>query len=343
MATFYVVNSNDSGEGSLRDAISQANANLGKDDIFVQTDVTLTKSIKISDSVSIGTPYGASITQTGNNERIFTIDDNTEDAIGVNLFRLDLTGGNSDFGGAILSREDLNITDSEIYNNTVTIRGAGICQLDGSLSLERTLVYDNKIINSDSKDLVGGIFSDSEPNLINAIVDIESTDSNSDTINVNVEIVEFYHFYELEKDRHFYTIDSNEANHLFDDPFYSFESEFKTIASNKDTLTGANIEGVQEVYRFFNEDTGTHFYTIDRVEKDYIINNLNNYSYEDIGFYAFETKPENISNLPIVPVYRSQNYLGTHIFTIDSTEIQSESLTGEGDAIAFYVFGTEIS
>ena len=92
MDTLQVTSGNDSGSGSLRKAINTANASPGKDDIFVEVDVTLKKAINITDSVNIGTPYGASITQTGN-ARIFDIDDFTnKNNLDVSLFRLYLNG-----------------------------------------------------------------------------------------------------------------------------------------------------------------------------------------------------------------------------------------------------------
>jgi len=88
MATFNVTNGSDSGDGSLREAIELANANPGTDDIFVQTDVQLNSVINITESVNIGTPFGATISQT-ENSRIFNIDDdNTEEKSAVDLYRL---------------------------------------------------------------------------------------------------------------------------------------------------------------------------------------------------------------------------------------------------------------
>ena len=158
MTTYNVTNSNDSGTGSLREAIASANANLGNDDIFVQTDVELTSAIKITDSVNIGTPYGATITQT-EGDRLFEINDNNEDVnLEVSLFRLDLTGGNTQAsGGAILSYENLSITDSQIFNNVAAENGAAIYAEGGLLTIERSKIYDNQIaVNGTTTE--GGIY-----------------------------------------------------------------------------------------------------------------------------------------------------------------------------------------
>jgi len=44
---------------------------------------------------------------------------------------------------------------------------------------------------------------------------------------------------------------------------------------------------VKPVYRFFSQTSGTHFYTISEVEAKYV-KGLNNYSYEGVGFTAFD-------------------------------------------------------
>ena len=145
MATFNVINSNDSGQGSLRDAINFANESPGRDDVFVQTDVELNSAIEITESVNIGTPFGATITQT-NKDRIFYIQDGEpKTKADVSLYRLNLTGGHGFIGGAIISYEHLTITDSSLYNNSAVASGAAVYVANSNLIVERTKVYDNKI------------------------------------------------------------------------------------------------------------------------------------------------------------------------------------------------------
>jgi|GEM_PF-2541722 len=145
MATFNVTNSNDSGQGSLREAIEMANLEPGIDDIFIQSDVQLSSEIDITESVNIGTPFGSTITQT-EDSRIFNIDDNdTEQDSEVSLYRLNLTGGNADLGGAIISYENLTITDSSLYGNSAETDGAAIYGVGADLNIERSEFYDNQI------------------------------------------------------------------------------------------------------------------------------------------------------------------------------------------------------
>ncbi|MEL6927533.1 MAG: calcium-binding protein [Cyanobacteria bacterium J06600_6] len=145
MATFNVTNSGDSGAGTLREAIELANANSGIDEIFIQTDVQLNSEIKITDSVNIGTPYGATITQL-EDARIFNLDDgNTEQKSEVSLYRLNLTGGNAQLGGAITSSENLSITDSFLYDNSAADNGAAVYVLGADLTVERSKFENNQI------------------------------------------------------------------------------------------------------------------------------------------------------------------------------------------------------
>ncbi len=101
---------------------------------------------------------------------------------------------------------------------------------------------------------------------------------------------------------------------------YNYEAEkFNVLSSDKDALTGVDIAGAEEVYRFFNTQTGAHLYTMDEVEKQYIEDNLSNYNYEGIKFYAFEDAPQDIETVPVFRMLNGQS--GSHLFTTDQTEL----------------------
>ncbi|MGL4882891.1 MAG: hypothetical protein ACRC8K_17800, partial [Waterburya sp.] len=51
-------------------------------------------------------------------------------------------------------------------------------------------------------------------------------------------------------------------------------------------------EGTIPIYRFFNTETGTHFYTPSVAEKDNVENNLLNYKSEGIAYYAFPVESD---------------------------------------------------
>lgn len=72
------------------------------------------------------------------------------------------------------------------------------------------------------------------------------------------------------------------------------------------------------MFRFFNWDTKAHLYTMEIREKDYILDNLDNYSFEGTAYYAFADELEAFDT---VPVYRLlNNQTGSHLFTRDRFE-----------------------
>ena len=53
------------------------------------------------------------------------------------------------------------------------------------------------------------------------------------------------------------------------------------------TATGACLLTVLPVFRFFNNNAGGHFYTINEAERDTVIRNYNWFRYESIGSCAY--------------------------------------------------------
>jgi hypothetical protein len=167
------------------------------------------------------------------------------------------------------------------------------------------------------------------------------------TIN-GLSVANIHRFYQYGKGFHFYTSDANEIQTVLDqsntEKFkYRYEAEqYTVLTDNKDPLTGKELPGIEPVYRFFNTQTGAHLYTMDETEKNYIQDNLANYKFEGIKYYAFEEKP---ADMKTVPVYRMlNNQSGAHLFTVDQNEINylreklpNFSLEGNG-GVAFYVF-----
>ena len=70
------------------------------------------------------------------------------------------------------------------------------------------------------------------------------------------------------------------------------------------------------VVRFYNERTGTHFYTIDSAERDQVLRLYPWFDYEGVVFYAYKTPVTGAE-----PVYRFFNTsTGTHFYTIVPAE-----------------------
>ena len=144
MAKFIVTNNNDSGIGSLRQAILDANQLEGADTIEVSGNITLTSAINITDSVSIVSVGKTTITQTGN-DRLFYINDGDADSLSEVKFRgIKMTGGNTaGSGGAIFSQENLGIFGSNLLNNTAGDRGGAVYVEGAALRVNGSNLFKN--------------------------------------------------------------------------------------------------------------------------------------------------------------------------------------------------------
>lgn len=148
LSTFTVSNLNDSGEGSLRDAIAAANANPGADLIHFQRrlagTITLTTGqMEITDDLTIQGNGAHRLTISGNEtSRVFQMGGAETD---VEMKDLTIANGRS------MVKEDVGIT---------LTRGGGILNDGGVLTLSRVTMRNNQaidIISGDvSSDVVGG-------------------------------------------------------------------------------------------------------------------------------------------------------------------------------------------
>lgn len=87
------------------------------------------------------------------------------------------------------------------------------------------------------------------------------------------------------------------------------EKQFATKA-----IAASNVP--TNVFRFYNTNTGTHFFTISVAERDYVRNNLSFFAYEGGAFSTYTAADPALS-----PVYRFYNKVsGTHFYTISEVE-----------------------
>ena len=78
--------------------------------------------------------------------------------------------------------------------------------------------------------------------------------------------------------------------------------KFQALSGELDPLTGQEIDDVKPVYTFMNNNNNSFFYTIDEAEQDYIKNNLPNFVFKGVDYYAFEAEAES-EEFATIPVF----------------------------------------
>jgi hypothetical protein len=167
-APFPVTNTNDSGEGSLRQAISDANASAGEDTITFATslsNVTITLASQlplITDSAGLIIDGGsANITVSGNGlARIFLIQAPTSQTSGAgNATIKGLTiknGFHHAVGGGIFNGGTLTLSNSTVSGNTSHTAGGILNAGLGTLTLTNSTVSGNYATGAPA----GGIYNE---------------------------------------------------------------------------------------------------------------------------------------------------------------------------------------
>lgn len=158
-ATFNVTNLNDSGAGSLRQALIDANANAGADVITFQSGLTgtitlTTGQLDVTDSVDIQGPGPATISVSGNDSsRVFYIYSPSATEIAVDISGLTVTNGSAPIGGGIvIFNEDVTLDDMVI---TDSLAGSGGGLWADGLSMDLTIT-NTEITGNDSVTGGGG-------------------------------------------------------------------------------------------------------------------------------------------------------------------------------------------
>ncbi|WP_298908852.1 choice-of-anchor Q domain-containing protein [uncultured Nostoc sp.] len=191
MSTFTVTNTNNSGAGSLQQAILNANALTGKDiikfgglftDAIADTITLAGSSLSITDDLKIDGTGADLLTVSGNNAyRIFEISshatveikgltitkgnsysDNSEILGGSGIYNkgtltlsnASISSNNGDTGGGIYNTGSLTVSNSTISENISYFRGSGIYNT-GTLKVSNSTISDNT-----ASFYAGGIYND---------------------------------------------------------------------------------------------------------------------------------------------------------------------------------------
>jgi hypothetical protein len=166
--TLVVVNDNDSGPGSLRNAIELANQNAGVpetitfDSSYFSTPRTIAMflgELYISDQVTIVGPGAKFLTLQGAGSRIFTIDVLENNQVPISISGLTMTGGNgastvdvgvTSGGGAVFIHDEAvtlsNVVITNSYSGDGTTYGGGILLGNAlaSLQLQNSTLSNNR-------------------------------------------------------------------------------------------------------------------------------------------------------------------------------------------------------
>lgn len=169
---------------------------------------------------------------------------------------------------------------------------------------------------------IGIDHSQSNQALMNAaysrtIFDLQSNDIDAATAiygENKILQLDIYRFYNPDLGGHLFTADLAEKISVDDMP--NFQSEgvgFKALSRDEE-----NIHASTPVYRFYNSNLGSHFFTAVEEEKNHVIE-LENFIFEGIGFRAF-----NSDSSSTIPIYRFFNPdTGGHFFTASNIEMEA--------------------
>ena len=126
-----------------------------------------------------------------------------------------------------------------------------------------------------------------------------------------------YRFWNATTLSHFYTVDINEVNYLkANNPAWAYEGPVFTVVKYDSNAEACNLDGSDEVFRFYNTVYGVHFYTADSAEKDYIISTNPNWDYEGVAYCAY--KEEATGTTPVYQFWSVARQ--AHFYTTDAAE-----------------------
>jgi hypothetical protein len=163
-AQFSVSTTADSGAGSLRQAILDANGTPGADAIAIGATGTVSLASPLpalSDGVTIDGPAAGGFAVTRGAAAQFRLL-SIQPGVDATISRLQLSGGDAgndaSGGGAILNLGTLDLRNVTISQNTAQTRGGGVASLSGRLTIENSTIASNTVAGGNSNFFGGGVY-----------------------------------------------------------------------------------------------------------------------------------------------------------------------------------------
>jgi hypothetical protein len=172
--TIVVTNTNDSGSGSLRDALAAANDGDTIDATGVSGTILLTSGeLQINHNVTINGPGAGNLAVNGNaTSRVF---ENFASNVTISGFTITNGRVDDDNGGGILNHGGLTLSDSSIISNDAfgtkpfSASGGGIASSGGTLTVTNSVISSNL----EGEGSGGGVYADG------AVVTVSNSTINS--------------------------------------------------------------------------------------------------------------------------------------------------------------------
>ncbi len=151
----------------------------------------------------------------------------------------------------------------------------------------------------------------------------------------NVDKTPVNRFFNKVTGGHFFTADPNESDIVLT------HSNFREEGVGFEALLADNtsVENAIPIYRFYNVDVGSHFFTASEQEQNVLLD-LNEFRFEGVAFNAFQD-----SSASTTPVYRFFNLqTGGHLFTTFEAEkdVLMESVGFRFEGVGFYAYSQEV-
>lgn len=143
-----------------------------------------------------------------------------------------------------------------------------------------------------------------------------------------------YRFYNTSTETHFYTASSAERDSILSD---SGSLNYEGVAFGAASNSAAGLSDLVDVYRFYNLNTGSHFYTASEEERAFVTNNSTHLVFEGTAYRGYQSVQTAVDSLALYRFYNESS--GVHFYTASEAEKDSIQTIGtlKFEGIAYYV------